>query len=71
MDGVKICPRCSSSEVSSKGFRKLKVGKVRVFKCKKCDRKFTPQPHDEAPNDPVVTESLASCVNESGSGQTP
>ena len=49
MESVKICPRCSSPEASSKGYRKLKVGKVRVFKCKKCGRKFTPQPHDKTP----------------------
>lgn len=67
MESVNICPRCSSPEVSGKGFRKLKAGKVRVFKCKKCGRKFTPQPHDETPNKLIVT----ACVNESGSGQTP
>jgi transposase-like protein len=67
MENVKICPRCSSPEVSGKGFRKLKAGKVRVFKCKKCGRKFTPQPHDETLNHPIVT----AYVNEPGSGQTP
>jgi len=64
MESVKICPRCSSAEVLRKGFRKLKAGKVRVFKCKKCGRKFTPKPHDETQDHPT-------CVNVSGSGQTP
>lgn len=67
MVNVNICPRCSSPEVSGKGFRKLKAGKVRVFKCKKCGRKFTLQPHTETLNHPIVT----ACVNELGSGQTP
>lgn len=67
MESVKICPRCSSPEVSGKGFRKLKAGKIRVFKCKKCGRKFTPQPHDETQNNLIV----AACINGSDSGQTP
>jgi uncharacterized Zn finger protein len=71
MENVKICPRCSSTEVSSKGFRQLKIGKVRVFRCKKCGRKFTPQPHDKIPNHPIVAERPPSSVNESGSGRTP
>jgi uncharacterized Zn finger protein len=71
MESVKICPRCSSHEVRSKGFRKLKTGKVRVFRCKKCGRKFTPQPHDKIPNLPAAMGSLPPFVNESGSSQTP
>jgi ribosomal protein L37AE/L43A len=71
MENVKICPRCSSPEVSGKGFRKLKAGKVRVFKCKKCGRKFTPRAHDKIPGHPAAMGSLPSSVNESGSGQTP
>jgi len=35
------CPNCSSKETTWKGYRKLKDGKVRLRKCKKCGRNFT------------------------------
>ncbi len=35
------CPNCSSKETTWKGYRKLKDGKARLRKCKKCGRKST------------------------------
>ena len=41
------CPRCSSTETTWKGYRRLKEGKVRLRKCKSCGRKFTSRHTEE------------------------
>lgn len=36
------CPHCGSSNVCSHAIRKTKLGNKRVFRCRSCDRIFTP-----------------------------
>ena len=35
------CPYCSSTETIWKGYRLVKAGRVRLRKCRSCNRKFT------------------------------
>ncbi len=35
------CPYCKGTNTTWKGYRKLAKGKVRLRKCKKCNKKFT------------------------------
>jgi len=37
------CPYCKSSQTTWKGYRQLVKGRVRLRRCKKCGRKFTPK----------------------------
>ena len=38
------CPYCGASDNVSKGVRRTKMmGDRRIFRCKKCGRKFTPK----------------------------
>jgi len=52
------CPYCGASENVSKGVRRTKsMGDRRIFRCKKCGRKFTPkhqQPAEAQEESPKV-----------------
>ncbi len=56
------CPYCGASDNVSKGVRRTKgMGDRRIFRCKKCGRKFTPkhqQPAEARQKAPSHTEAI-------------
>ena len=38
---LRLCKYCDSGRITRKGFKNNKYGKVQLFKCKDCKRKFT------------------------------
>jgi hypothetical protein len=47
------CPYCSQTKTIWKGYRPLKIGKVRLRQCRECGKKFTTKHHlpDNTPPD--------------------
>jgi len=52
------CPYCEASDNVSKGVRRTKtMGDRRIFRCRKCGRKFTPKHQQAADVGPAGNES--------------
>ena len=63
------CPRCGSTEVNRKGFRKTKtLGKRPIRRCRGCKRRFTVQAQEpEAPPVTARADYAGNCASLPGS----